>query len=102
MFKSIDLFEQKYPNSKNNSFNEFLKLNALLKERYNQGKTFPSKLQVNDLELFLETAENKEYALGVSEYLLAYYVSQKNVDKILELSKKVFVYAKQNFLPEKC
>ena len=24
MFKSIDLFDQKYPNSKNNSFNEFL------------------------------------------------------------------------------
>ena len=102
MFKSIDLFDQKYPNSKNNSFNEFLKLNALLKERYNQGKTFPSKSQVNDLEIFLETAENKKYSLAVSEYLLlAYYVAQKNSEKTLELSKKVFVYAKQNFMPEK-
>ncbi|MAW07234.1 MAG: hypothetical protein CME61_03015 [Halobacteriovoraceae bacterium] len=101
MFKSIDLFDQKYPNSKNNSFNEFLKLNALLKERYIQGKTSPNKAQVNNLEIFLETAEDKEYALSVSEYLLAYYVSQKNTEKILELSKKVFVYGKQNYMPEK-
>ena len=38
---------------------------------------------------------------SVSDISFAYYVSQKNTEKILEASKKVFVYGKQNYMPEK-
>ena len=90
MYKSIDLFNQKYPKSKNHDFNEFLKLNSLLKERYINGKTSPTKI-IARLKLFVETSDNDLFSLATTRYLLAHYVEQKNISMILETATNLYV-----------
>ena len=101
MYKSIDLFNQKYPQSKNNDFNEFLKLNSLIKERYINGNTYPTKEIIKRLELYTQTSQNSKYNLAINEYLLAYHVDQNNIESILKTATTLYVLAKDNYYPEK-
>tara|TARA_B100000925_G_scaffold289647_1_gene272979 strand:+ start:7748 stop:10318 length:2571 start_codon:yes stop_codon:yes gene_type:complete len=100
MYKSIDLFNQKYPKSKNQDFNEFLKLNSLIKERYINGNTTPTKEIISRLELFTETSENDIFNIAVTRYLLAYYSESNNTSKVLDISTNLYVLARENYYPE--
>ena len=100
MYKSIDLFNQKYPKSKNQDFNEFLKLNSLLKERYINGNTSPTKELISRLKLYTETSDNDHFNLAITQYLLAHYVETKNVSMILEVATNLYVLARDNYYPE--
>ncbi len=101
MYKSIDLFNQKYPQTKNNDFNEFLKLNSLIKERYINGKTFPTKEIVKRLDLFTQTSQNAKFNMAIYEYLLSYHIDKKNIEDILKTATSLYVLSKKNYFPEK-
>ena len=100
MYKSIDLFNQKYPKSKNQDFNEFLKMNSLLKERYINGMTTPTKDIISRLKLFVETSDNELFNLAITRYLLAFYVDTDNPSMVLETATNLYVLARDNYYPE--
>ncbi len=97
MNKSITLYEKKYGRDSNLVVNEFLKVNALLKNNLpkpNRGLTQSAMvmlLNIKDL--------TKEYELrsAILRYLLQYHLDSRDHVKTLELAKELYVEARGQF-----
>lgn len=97
MYKSIQLFEKKYPQSKFVLMNEYLKANALLRENFEKGKTEPVKMAISMYEEIAAKAEDYELRKAIYKFLVTNYFQQKDYVKTLQVSKKYYVDTNTNF-----
>ncbi len=97
MYKSIKLFYEKYGNDKFTTINEYLKINSTIKENINKKNSAPFRTALNMLENITISMEDYNFKKASLKYLLSYFYDHKNYLKVLSISKKLFVEAKNNF-----
>lgn len=97
MYKSIQLFEKKYPQSKLILMNEYLKANALFRENFEKGKTEPVKMAITMYEEIAAKAEDYELRKAIYKFLVTHYFQQRDYVKTLQVSKKYYVDTNTNF-----
>lgn len=97
MYKSIELFKQKYGEDESVDINEYLKANAILKENIDKGNVEPVKTALAMLSTIAERTENYELKKGIYKYLLTSQIENNDHIKLLELSKRFYVASKENF-----
>lgn len=97
MYKSIQLFEKKYPQSTLVLMNEYLKANALFRENFEKGKTEPVKMAITMYEEIAAKTEDYELRRAIYKFLVTYYFQQKDYVKTLQISKKYYVDTNTNF-----
>lgn len=97
MYKSIELFKQKYGEEEAVDIQEYLKANAILKENIDKGNTEPVKTALAMLSTIAERTDNYELKKGIYKYLLTSEIQNKDYIKLLDLSKKFYVTSKENF-----
>lgn len=97
MYKSIELFKQKYGEEQAVDIQEYLKANAILKENIDKGNTEPVKTALVMLSTIAERTDNYELKKGIYKYLLTSEIQNKDYIKLLDLSKKFYVTSKENF-----
>ena len=97
MNKSITLYEKKYGRDTNHLWNEFLKVNALLKgnlAKPNRGITQSAMAMLSNIK---DLTEDYELKSTILRYLIQYSIDQKDHVKSLELAKQLFVEARGEF-----
>ena len=97
MYKSIELFRQKYGEDEAVDIQEYLKANAILKENIDKGNTQPVKTAMAMLATIAERTDNYDLKKGIYKYLLTSEIQNNDYIKLLELSKKFYVTSKENF-----
>lgn len=97
MYKSIQLFEKKYPSSKLIIMNEYLKANALLRENFDKGKTDPVKMAITMYEEIAAKSDEYDLRKAINQFLVTYYYSQNDFIKTLQIAKRFYVDTQENF-----
>lgn len=97
MAKSIQLFEQKYPNSSLSLTNEYLKANTILRENFEKGDLKPHQTAIVLYENILAKSENYEQRSALYRYLISYYLVEQNYLSALNYSKKFYTDSRENF-----
>ncbi|TNF31753.1 MAG: hypothetical protein EP319_01330 [Deltaproteobacteria bacterium] len=97
MYKSIELYKQKYGEEDQVDINEYLKANAILKENIDKGNTEPVKTALAMISTIAERTDNYEMKKGIYKYLLTSKIENNDYIKLLELAKKFYVASKENF-----
>lgn len=97
MYKSINLYHQKYGDEDEIDFNEYLKANALFRENFNKGNAEPVKMAVSILGNIAERTKIYDLEKGISKYLITYSIENKEYVESLRLAKKFYVSSKENF-----
>ncbi|MCO4792454.1 MAG: tetratricopeptide repeat protein [Bacteriovoracaceae bacterium] len=97
MYKSIELFKQKYGEEELVDINEYLKANAILRENIEKGNTEPVKTAMAMLSNIAERTDNYELKKGIYKYLMTSKIQNKDYIKLLDLAKKFYISSKENF-----
>lgn len=97
MYKSIKLFNEKYPNSKVSYINEYLKVNAIIRNHIAEGNREPLKMSINLLRSLGESSPDYELSKAITKYLISYYIGTKEYVEILKQAKRFYVLSKENF-----
>lgn len=97
MYKSLKLFEQKYPENKQYDVVEYLKANAMLREALEKGEKAPLKIVSNMLLAIAGKSKNYEMRRAIYKYLITYYEDSKDFVHTLQIAKKFYVACKENF-----
>lgn len=97
MAKSIQLFEQKYPNSKLAIMNEYLKANTLLRENFAKGQSTPVKSAITMYENLIQKTPDYELRKALYKYLMTYFHERNEDLRTLNLAKKFYVDSRENF-----
>jgi tetratricopeptide (TPR) repeat protein len=97
MNKSINLYQKKYGRDSNYIFNEFIKVNAILKDHIaqpNRGITQSAMVLLTNIK---DLTNDYELKSSILRYLIQYNVDQRDHVKTLELAKQLFVNARAEF-----
>ncbi len=97
MSKSIKLFENQYPNHKEDELISYLKGNALLRQYINKKNSEYLNTSLVIFEELAERTQNYELKKSLYLYLIHFYLHNKNIIKGLENSKRLYVIGTQNF-----
>lgn len=97
MYKSIQLFNKKYPDSKLKYMNEYLKANAILRENFDKGETKPVKMAISMYQKISERADDYDLRKALYKYLLSYRFRNTDYTQSLRLAKKYYVETQENF-----
>lgn len=97
MYKSIQLFDKKYPGSKLKYMNEYLKANAILRENFEKGETKPVKMAVSMYQKISERADSYELRKALYKYLMSYRFRNQDYTQSLKLAKKYYVQTQENY-----
>lgn len=97
MYKSIQLFEKKYPNSKLSFMNEYLKANAILRENFESGNSSPVKMAISMYQRLSEKADDYELRKALYKYLLSTSFKSNDYTQSLKLAKKYYVETQENY-----
>lgn len=98
MYKSIKLFEKKYGAIVNSDVNEYLKVNALLRDNFKNGNEIaPVRMAINILLNILGKSNNYEMRRAINKYLIAYYLAGTKYIKLLDVAKTFYIDAKENY-----
>ncbi|RZF22641.1 MULTISPECIES: tetratricopeptide repeat protein [Halobacteriovorax] len=96
MYKSIKLYEKKFPNNYN-AYNDYMKANALLRETLEKGDLKPVDTAVSMYTNIVDRTDNYEMRKGLYKYLVTFYRERKDYVKALKYAKRFFSDAKENF-----
>lgn len=97
MNKSITLYNKKYGRDSNFVINEFLKVNALLKDNIskpNKGIIQSAMVTMSNLK---DLSPDYDFKTAIYRYLIQQNLDQKDYLKSLELAKELFVEARGEF-----
>lgn len=97
MNKSITLYEKKYGRDSNHVINEFLKVNALIKDNIakpNKSITQSAMVSMGNLK---DLTTDYQLKSSILRYLIQYNIDQKDYLKSLELAKELFVESRGEF-----
>ena len=97
MYKALSLFKDKYGKDTHNEISEYLKANALIRERFEQGHTDPSKEGINIYESLLSISKNYELRSALFKYLFDFYLKSGNYIFALKKAKEFYVASRENF-----
>lgn len=97
MTKSIKLYEEKYKIDENNTFNEYLKANALLMDSTENGDIKPVDTAIAMFINIVEKSPVYEMRRAINKYMIQYYFEKNDNLSILRFSKRFFSDAKENF-----
>lgn len=97
MYKSIQMFEQKFGQSVAFEVIEYLKANALLRENIEKGERSPLKTAVAMLRTLADRTSNYEQKRGIYKFLLGDSISRNDWMTTLELSKRLYVFSRENY-----
>jgi hypothetical protein len=97
MNKSITLYEKKYGRDANLVVNEFLKVNALLKDNLAKPNRGISQSAMAMLLNIKDLSKDYELRSSILRYLLQYHVDNRDFVKTLELAKELYVEARGAF-----
>jgi len=97
MYKSIQLFDKKYPESKLGHMNEYLKANAILRENFEKGESRPVKMAISMYQKISEGADSYELRKALFKYLLSYRFRNEDYTQSLRLAKKYYVETQENY-----
>jgi tetratricopeptide (TPR) repeat protein len=97
MAKSIQLFEQKFPNSTLALTNEYLKANTILRENFEKGDVRPHQTAIVLYENILAKSKDYELRSALYRYLISYYLAEKNYLSALNYSKRFYTDSRENF-----
>lgn len=96
MYKSIKLYEKKFPNNYN-AYNDYMKANALLRETLEKGDIKPVDTAVSMYTNIVDRTDDYEMRKGLYKYLVQFYRERKDYVKALKYAKRFFSDAKENF-----
>ncbi|HLT22386.1 MAG TPA: tetratricopeptide repeat protein [Bacteriovoracaceae bacterium] len=97
MNKSITLYNKKYGRDSNYVTNEFLKVNALIKDNLNKpnkGILQSAMVMMSNLK---DLSPDYDFKAAIYRYLIQYNLDQKDYLKSLDLAKELFVEARGEF-----
>lgn len=97
MYKSIQLFNEKYPDSKISHINEYLKVNAIIRNHIAEGNREPLKMSINMLRSLAEASPEYDLTKAIIKYLISYYVGNKEYVEVLKQAKRFYVISKENY-----
>jgi len=97
MNKSIELYYKKYGKDKNEALNEFLRVNALIKNNYLEGETKPQKELIRRLEELELVSDEFLLSKAILKYVFQYYIDSKDYISSLKIGKKLFVLTKEDY-----
>ena len=95
MYKSIKLYEKKYPKSKP-ILHEYLKANSILKENLNKGEPEPVKMAIKMYENIIPACDEYTMRRAIRRYLGTYYVEKSDYISSLKIGKAQYVDSKEN------
>ncbi len=96
MYKSIKLYEQKFPKAYS-PYNDYMKANALLRETLEKGDIKPVDTAVSMYTNILDRTDIYDLRKGIYKYLVQFYRERKDYVKALKYAKRFFSDAKENF-----
>ena len=94
MYKSIKLFKEKY--NKNLEINEYLKINAILREGIENKDRASTQLAINMLINMVHKTKNYDLKRAGMKYLIQYYQDQGNNTEALKISKQFYIASKEH------
>lgn len=97
MYKSIKLYEKKYGEDENYSFNEYLKANALLRESRDKGDLKPIQTSISMFSNIVDRTKDYELRKGLSKYMIQFFLAKDDYIQTLKYAKRFFADAKENF-----
>lgn len=97
MNKSLTLYEKKYGNDSNTLINEYLKVNALLRQNLLNPSKSIQMTAVTMLENLKDMSKDYTFKSAVMKYLIQYFKNKKDYLKTLELSKELYIEAVADF-----
>ena len=97
MYKALGLFQEKYGYKRNVQLIEYLKANALIREKLTKGHNEPAKEGISIYENLVEISNNYGLKKGLRKYLVEYYLEKENYVSALKNAKALYVLSKENF-----
>ena len=94
MYKSINLYYQKYGESENFEINEYLKANALLRSNISENSSDPKKMALAMLDRLAEKTDDYELNQSINKYFTKTVGTSKRqiwlfVQKCLKISRNI-------------
>lgn len=97
MYKSIQLFQEKYDEKTEFELIEYLKANALLRESLNRGQREPVKTALAMLSNVAEKTSDYELKKAIYNFLITNAIESKDHVRALDLSKRLYVESTENY-----
>ncbi len=97
MYKSINLYYQKYGESADFEVNEYLKANAILRTQLSPAGKEPLKMAIAMLDKLAGRTTNYELSKGILKYLMSISIEKGEWVDVLKNAKKLYVTSKKNF-----
>jgi len=97
MYKSINLYHQKYGEETDSDLNEYLKANAILRDNFEKGNREPLKMAINMLKTIQDKTQNYDLKKAIMKYLIAFYQEKSEHYLSLQTAKLFYVESKENF-----
>ena len=97
MYKALGLFQERYGYKRDTHFIEYLKANALIREKFSKGYEEPAKEGISIYENITGMDGDYQLRKGLMKYLVEYYLEKENYVSALKNAKSLYVLSKENF-----
>ncbi len=97
MYKSMELYINKYGKDKNYILNQYIKSNAIIWESIIKGDKKVKSLGINMLKSIYPRVKDYSMKKNIMKYLISYYMENENYIEAIKMSKELYVMAKDDF-----